>query len=681
MGLMDLKVDTGRSDVRRKLIPRLYLVLALIAGAILLTGAASPVFDEHSKAYYLASKDANFIRPGLVIKVTKAEIASDGTIKAWYKLSDPKGAALDREGITTPGAVSVSFIAAFIPAGEWQYKAYTTRAQTSPITRATANQASADTGGAHSRVAEGEYLYTFGVKAPSGFNKTVTHSIGAYGSRDLREFDLGQQYDDDVFNFVPDGTAVKTVRDVIRTATCNKCHHDMGFHGGSRKTMELCVLCHTPQTWDPDTGNTVDMVTMTHKIHMGANLPSVKQGKKYQIVGFGQTAYDYSGIVFTADARNCSACHETDKGATQAANVYRANRDACGACHDDVNFSTGAGHLDLPQINDNQCASCHVPTGELEFDASITGAHTIPNFSKSLPGVVFDILSVSDGAAGKYPTVVFSVKDKSGKPIALADMARLNLRLAGPASDYTSFLVSEDVRRADGSGDGRYWWTFQTPLPATAAGTYVVAIDGRRTVTLLEGTKKQRTATDAGDNKLFYFAVDGGKAIPRRATVASTKCNSCHASLTAVIHGGSYSTTEMCVVCHYPARVAGTGAAAESIDFRLMIHKIHAGRALENGYKVGTHDYSHVGYPGILSNCAGCHVNSGEQLPVKGVLPVANPKGFLNPAPPSTAACTSCHDSKVASSHALANTTAQGESCAACHGPDGEFSVNKVHAR
>ena len=29
-------------------------------------------------------------------------------------------------------------------------------------------------------------------------NLTVTHSIGAYGSRDLREFDLGQQYDDDV---------------------------------------------------------------------------------------------------------------------------------------------------------------------------------------------------------------------------------------------------------------------------------------------------------------------------------------------------------------------------------------------------------------------------------------------------------------------------------------------------
>jgi hypothetical protein len=59
---------------------------------------------------------------------------------------------------------------------------------------------------------------------------------------------------------------------------------------------------------------------------------------------------------------------------------------------------------------------------------------------------------------------------------------------------------------------------------------------------------------------------------------------------------------------------------------------------------------------------------------------VSNPQGPLNPAPPSTAACTSCHDSVVASSHALANTTKQGESCETCHGPASDFSVNKLHA-
>jgi OmcA/MtrC family decaheme c-type cytochrome len=541
-------------------------------------------------------------------------------------------------------------------------------------------QAGTDSGGTTQKISDGQYVYTFATKLPAGYDRTVTHTIGAYGSRNLSEFDLGTQYSNSVYNFVPDGSAVKVIRDVVRTATCNKCHHDMGFHGGSRKTMEICVLCHTPQSWDPDTVNTVDMVTMIHKIHMGSSLPSVKAGKKYQIIGNAQSVHDYSNVVFPADARNCLVCHETAAGATQSTNMFRANRDACGSCHDDVNFATGAGHVDLPQVNDNQCAGCHTPKGELEFDASITGAHVIPNLSASLPGVVFNILAVENAAPGKYPTVTFTVKTKAGQPIALADMARLNLRLSGPTSDYTSTQVTEDVRKAEGSSDGRLFWTFQTPLPADAKGSYVVTLDGRRTVKLLEGTKKEVTATDAGANKFFYFSVDGSKVAPRRTPVSAAKCNVCHTALPLVIHGGSYSTPEMCVICHYPARVSGSGAAAVSVDFRMLIHKIHAGPTLARGYKIGTADFAEVGYPGILQNCQACHVTGGEQLPSAGVLPVADPNGPMKSMLPSTAACLSCHDTVVAASHALSNTTAVGESCATCHGPSGDFSVNKVHA-
>jgi OmcA/MtrC family decaheme c-type cytochrome len=76
-----------------------------------------------------------------------------------------------------------------------------------------------------------------------------------------------------------------------------------------------CITCHTPQTTDPDTGNTVDMATMIHKIHKGKDLPSVQAGTPYRIIGNQQAVHDYSHIGFSAypDTRNCVACHEQGK--------------------------------------------------------------------------------------------------------------------------------------------------------------------------------------------------------------------------------------------------------------------------------------------------------------------------------------------------------------------------------
>ncbi len=268
----------------------LLFVLAVVVGSVALVSAPGPTYTASNKEFYADPNLINFVRPGLVMKVTAAEIATDGTVKAKVKLTDPKGLGLDRLGVTTPGAVSVSFIVAYIPKGKTQYVAYTTRVQLSPITGNSATQAGSDSGGTWEQTGDGEYTYTFKTKAPSGYDRTATHTIGIYGSRNLSEFELPTNYDDDFFNFVPDGSPVVTVRDVVRTATCNNCHDQLAAHGGSRRSIEVCVLCHTPQTIDPDTGNTVDMVVMTHKIHMGEELPSVIAGKPYQIIGNQQSS-------------------------------------------------------------------------------------------------------------------------------------------------------------------------------------------------------------------------------------------------------------------------------------------------------------------------------------------------------------------------------------------------------
>jgi OmcA/MtrC family decaheme c-type cytochrome len=689
---------------------RFLAVVAVIFSAVLLSSSDQPAFTTRDKAFYADPNLVNFVRPGLVVEITGAGIASDGTIHADFTLKDPRGLPLDRQGITTPGTVATSFVAAYIEPGRVDYIAYTRRPQTSPITNATAVQPAADAGGTYTQTGDGQYRYTFATRAPAGFNANATTTIGVWASRNLSEFDLGTNFDDDTFDFVPNGSPVTQVHEVVSTMWCNKCHDPLSAHGGARRTMPLCVLCHNPggggtQTIDPDTGNSIDAKVLFHKIHMGEELPSVQAGTPYRIIGFQQSVNDYSTVVFPADARNCQMCHQVgappqggepapagsmtpipDPPPAQGAFwITHPSRAACGSCHDNVNFATGENHANLPQISDNQCARCHTPQGELPFDVSILGAHTIPRFAPGLPGVNFTLERVDNGSAGQSPTVTFTIRNDAGEPTALSDMALLNLVMAGPTADYQT-VISESALRAGGSG-GTYTYTFQRTVPAEAAGTWTVGIEGYRNITLLPGTTTQQVVRDAGENKILDFSVDGSTVAPHPVEVTNANCNSCHYSLTA--HGDIRNQTQYCILCHNPtstdaARRPADQAPPQSIDFPVMIHRIHAGEEAPAGgqltpyivYGFGNtpHDFSEVRFPGDLRNCAKCHVNNSQQLPLpESRIQVTNPRAFLNPSGPATAACTACHTSRPASSHALSNTTPQlGEACSVCHGPNAE---------
>ena len=221
-------------------------------------------------------------------------------------------------------------------------------------------QAGTDSGGTWKTNADGDYTYTFATKAPANFDATATHAIGVSAQRDLSEFITYAEFAEtanDVYNFVPNGSAVKVIRSVVPTAACNNCHDPLIGHGGSRLTVEMCILCHTPQTINPDTQLTQDMNVLIHKIHMGQNLPSVKAGTPYRIYHRGAWS-DFSDVGFpsgTDELKTCTVCHQN---APQADNYKNApSRAACGSCHDDVNFATGANHVNLPQVDDNMCAN------------------------------------------------------------------------------------------------------------------------------------------------------------------------------------------------------------------------------------------------------------------------------------------------------------------------------------
>ncbi|MDX2179039.1 MAG: OmcA/MtrC family decaheme c-type cytochrome [Bryobacteraceae bacterium] len=683
---------------------RKWLVVAfgVAAVALGLIGAPGSPFSPREKAYYADPHMASFIRPGLEFKITKVTIGDGGLVTARFQVTDPRGVPLDREGITTPGAVATSFVLARIPKGGRFYQAYTKRTKTStypPAAGQTARQASADTGGRYVKIADGEYDYVFGTRVTAGYEASATHSVGIYGSRNLTEFDLGVNYASAVYRWTPDGSPVVEVRDVIDDRSCNACHDEINFHGGSRRGLPTCVLCHTPAYEDvtnvnPETGNTIDMRVMIHKIHMGSLLPSVASGTPYRFIGNRNAVHDYSKVHLPSEPNNCAKCHET--GASQSQTYLTTpTRAACGACHDNVNFATGENHANgLPQFNDNNCARCHQPQGETDFDASIKGAHVHPQDSSLIGGVVSKIIGVENTSAGQRPTVHFSVNDRAGNPLKLSDLNRIAFVMAGPTSDYGDGLptkggyVSESAANAQATANG-WRYTFNQAIPEGSKGTFSIAVEARRLERVLAGTLKERAIQSGSPNDVVNFSVDGSATAPRRKIVDLAKCNDCHRELS--VHGENRNSTEYCVICHNPREtdVARRPAAAnpsESVDFGLMIHRIHAGDRQSRDYTIygfgGTpFNFNHVRFPGALDNCANCHLPGTQNVPVSARLSKTDPRGPIPAPKPATAACLGCHTSVDAASHALVNTSEIGESCAVCHGPNASLSVDRVHAR
>ena len=666
----------------------------VLAPAVFLHSAAA--FQEPVRTTKAAKKPVDFTaklngttdslgKTGVVPKIQSAAIAKDGTITVRVTIVDSNDLALDRLGAVTPGPVSMSFIAAYIPAGQSQYVSYTTSVSkpTLNLTMPPQTQAANDSGGTFATNSIGDYTYTFKTKAPATFDATVTTSIGVSAQRDLSAygtFDEWSETGNDVFNFVPNGSPVTVTRSIATTADCNQCHDPLIGHGGSRLKVELCIMCHSPQTINADTGLTMDMKVLIHKIHMGSSLPSVIAGTPYRIWHRGAWS-DFSTVVFPQDVRNCTTCHGAD--APQADN-YKTNPSAvaCTSCHDDVNLATGVNHVGGPQIDDKQCAGCHPSVQYTEFDASIPGAHLIPANSKALPGIVVTINTVTNATPGNAPTVNFTVKDKSGNPIDITKLTSFRFVMTGNNVDYGVQMarVSETTVAATATGaNGVYTYTMVNKIPATATGSYTISAEASNNVTLDAGTTLSTAATDVASPVEFYFTVDNSKLAPRRQVVSLANCSTCHVNL-EFVHGGTRNNTQECVLCHNPTLSDGT--SGQSVDFDVQIHSIHRGESLANPYTLGTTNYQDVRFPGDLRDCTKCHLPGTylvENVGAKAL--VASPGGFTKTTPPISAACQGCHDDIATASHALVNTSVLGESCTACHAAGEEFSVDRVHQR
>jgi OmcA/MtrC family decaheme c-type cytochrome len=643
-----------------------------------------------------------------------------------FTLTDGSGIGVDPTGMLTTGTVALGFVVSQLaqnPDGTaGQYTAYTTHTQTSPVTGASAIQATTEATGTLRAIDRAHGTYQYDVAAPlTGLDPALTQTVGAFAIRPG-----ASAITSTTFSARPDHGAV-LAREVVTAGACDSCHRTLDGHGGRWTKPEQCVLCHQPQSSDPDTGNTVDFKVMIHKVHRGGDLPSVIAGTPYQIIGYNQSVNDWSTVGFPQNIARCTACHagaEGDRWKTAPAKA------ACTSCHDTTSFElpvpTGmVPHGGGAQPDNAMCAVCHPGTGSL---AGIADKHLTGLLAPDALVVDLQIVSMTNTAPGQAPVMTFTAKvDGVARDLVAQPLTSLTATIAGPTTDITTEWQAK-VQGAGAVGalaavdaaTGTFSYTFPatTVIPVAATGSYQVALDGY--------LQPSPTAPRyAALNPVLPFAVTGATVVPRRTIVDRALCNSCHFDLAA--HGGTRKNTAYCVMCHSPGGFDSAGAprfqatqnvAAPSIDFRRMIHKIHRGEELTRPYILGGFplpsitkpggtpiDFSDIRYPRKIIECEACHATKNWVLPMMastayaptqaGLMGCAagggtDPTQFC-PAPfwtvtsvvtisPATAVCTSCHDSSDVAAHAELNTTSGGvEACATCHGAGAAYDVGALH--
>ncbi|MFL6661955.1 MAG: OmcA/MtrC family decaheme c-type cytochrome [Rhizobacter sp.] len=560
-------------------------------------------------------------------------------------------------------------------------------------------------------------------------------------------------------DFVPAGGAPATQREIVATATCNGCHAELTAHA-TRVDTRLCVSCHNPGSSVAGAPNTpLDFKVIVHRIHYnkgGAALPSVQAGVPNRI-----GSKDFSAVTFTQDVRNCTRCHDGTPGAANATPQgdrwkTQPSKAACGSCHDDVYFGAAPdptrpyqtrAHSGGTIADDSACMLCH-GTGRFADAKDIVIAHDFPaRMNAAAARFRFNIVSVTAVAAGGKPVVTFSVTDPTRNDAPYDIKADPAFTAAGGASALALKIGWTTVDFAnDGSGQA-----FGQPIsinaltaaaaPGAAAGTFTVtspvalpALAGTLRVTMEGHPAGDVSTPGAFTDRLavktvFKDAAVTGSVVARRSVVDIAKCNVCHDTLS--VHGNN-RTGEIgaCAVCHNPnatdaARrptAAGVltggvdGKAEESIDFKRMIHGIHAGQADKGGFRTqgitvygfggSVNDFSDVVFPGKLNDCATCHVGNSYQVTGPWLAPTLS--GILGSTiataasatdatdnlrmSPTVAVCSSCHDGAVAKLHMQDASTGGSfsateatlqtsvvENCSFCHGDGRVFDVKVVH--
>jgi OmcA/MtrC family decaheme c-type cytochrome len=337
--------------------------------------------------------------------------------------------------------------------------------------------------------------------------------------------------------------------------------------------------------------------------------------------------------------------------------------------------STGrdAAAVDDPGTSVETCIACHATGGvaqasDIDDPADVHYVDLDPQGPQTPSGyrrLQIDVDQVD--LSGSRVVIDFSVEDETGAAVedlfatdgefTIAKLAAGALQ--GDPTQWQNPLPALEraepfskpggIFQSFGGGTYRYQSVFDpSTLPVVAGASYRVAV------------RMWFPDLPAGNGWCDFNAPTSpvgcnGPVSLTRDIVQTAVCNDCHGvtsdtMLTA--HGGN-TDVEYCVTCHNPAQ--------GDSDFTNMVHKIHYGANLTNGFP----PYSNVMFTKDIDDCEVCHSGGG-----------ANENNWSSV--PNRTACGSCHDDvnfDTGANHGLGSVQLTNKNCTGCHPATGSVSA------
>jgi OmcA/MtrC family decaheme c-type cytochrome len=239
-------------------------------------------------------------------------------------------------------------------------------------------------------------------------------------------------------------------------------------------------------------------------------------------------------------------------------------------------------------------------------------------------------------------------------------------------ADSERFTTSGGLFQYLGAGEYRYTSNFDpSSAPVVSGATYRVAIQ------LSAGDLPAGNGWCDFDANLVLANDCSSPVSNTRDIVQTATCNGCHgvtSDTKLALHGGGRTDVEYCVTCHNPGSTDPD--SGNTVDFKVMIHKIHYGSNLTNlpyiiyGFRGSQHDYSNVQYTKDIDDCTNCHTDGGLDETNWATVPTRE-------------ACGSCHDDvdfDTGENHGSGGIQADNSLCTLCHPADSGFKpVSVVH--